>query len=220
MTNTRDGAISTTTQGKVLRQLRDRIVSGALRPGEQIVQESLAADLGVSRVPLREALKVLEGEGHVTYSPHRGYFVATMTVPDLVEAYRIRELLEGEALAHAVSRLTDSDIAAITHLTDEVELASASGDIALITAANRALHFAMFECSGMPRLVRMIRTLWDATDAYRGVYMASAANIAAMNREHRAMLKALKQGDAAEVIKLQAEHRENTVSAVSQVLTD
>ena len=85
---------SITAQEGVLRELRLQIASGKLKPGQQVIQDSLAASLGVSRVPLREALKVLEGEGQVTYHPHRGYFVADLSVADLVEVYRIRSILE------------------------------------------------------------------------------------------------------------------------------
>ncbi len=87
-----------TAQEAVLVELRKEIASGALRPGEQVLQEAIADRLGVSRVPLREALKILEGEGQVVYHPHRGYFVAELSVADLVEVYRIRDLLEAEAV--------------------------------------------------------------------------------------------------------------------------
>lgn len=79
-----------TAQEFVLTELRRAIVSGQLRPGAAIRQDTLAESLGVSRVPLREALKILEGEGQVTYRPHRGYFVADLSYDDLREVYRIR----------------------------------------------------------------------------------------------------------------------------------
>jgi len=99
-----------TAQEGVLRELRLQIASGKLSPGQQVIQDALAASLGVSRVPLREALKVLEGEGQVIYHPHRGYFVADLSVADLVEVYRIRSILEDEALRVGVPLLTNEDI--------------------------------------------------------------------------------------------------------------
>ena len=87
-----------TAQEAVLAELRRAIAAGELRPGEQVLQDALAERFGVSRVPLREALKILEGEGQVTYRPHRGYFVAELDLDDLREVYRIRDLLETEAI--------------------------------------------------------------------------------------------------------------------------
>lgn len=208
-----------TAQEQVLREVRQLIASGELKAGQQVKQDTLSAQLGVSRVPLREALKVLEGEGQVVYHPHRGYFVAELSVADLVEVYRIRALLEEEALTVAIPMMTDEDVDFIADLADEVRAAALTGDVAAISAANRRFHFAMFECSNMPRLVRIIRTLWDATDAYRSVYMASAINLEHMNAEHEEMLKALRLRDGALSIQLQAEHRENSVAAVSKIIS-
>ena len=123
---------------QVLAELRRLITTGQLEGGRQVVQDALAAQLGVSRVPLREALKVLEGEGHVVYHPNRGYFVTQLSVADLEEAYRIRALLEAEALAVAVPLLDSQDIARIDAVREAVDRAAASSDVAAITDANRA----------------------------------------------------------------------------------
>lgn len=202
----------------MLTELREMIGTGKLEPGQQIVQESLSAALGVSRVPIREALRVLEGEGQVIHHPNRGYFVTDLSVEDLEEVYRIRAILEEEALRLAIPLLTDSDIEYIESIQNELEKAVASKKISGITETNRRFHFAMFEASNMPRLVRMIRTLWDATDAYRGVYFAAPTNLHHMNSEHRQMLESLKKRDIKKTIEFQTMHRENAVSAVSQVI--
>lgn len=211
-----NGAVS--SQESVLSELRDMIGSGQLGPGQQIVQETLSASLGVSRVPIREALRVLEGEGQVVHFPNRGYFVANLTVEDLEEVYRIRALLEEEALRVAVPLLTDEDIEFISGILTEVAAAASDRKISAITDTNRRFHFAIFEASNLPRLVRMIRTLWDATDAYRGVYFASPANLQEMEHEHLEMVAALRKRDADKIVELQAIHRDNSVSAVSQII--
>lgn len=207
-----------TSQEAVLTELREMIGTGKLEPGQQIVQESLSTALGVSRVPIREALRVLEGEGQVIHHPNRGYFVTDLSVEDLEEVYRIRAILEEEALRLAIPLLTDSDIEYIESIQVELEKAVASKKISGIIEINRRFHFAMFEASNMPRLVRMIRTLWDATDAYRGVYFAAPTNLQHMNSEHRQMLESLKNRDVNKTIEFQTLHRENAVSAVSQVI--
>jgi DNA-binding GntR family transcriptional regulator len=202
----------------VLAALRELIGTGQLGPGQQIVQETLSATLGVSRVPIREALRVLEGEGQVVHFPNRGYFVADLSVEDLKEVYRIRALLEDEALRAAVPLLTDDDLDYIENILEKVEQSTSQKSISSVTEMNRRFHFAIFEACNMPRLIRMIRTLWDATDAYRGVYFASANNLQHMNTEHREMMAALRARDIEKTVELQNLHRENSVSAVSRVI--
>lgn len=207
-----------TAQAAVLRSLRADMAAGVLPPGAQLVQEDLAARYGVSRVPLREALKTLESEGHVTYHPHRGYFVTELNEQDLREVYRIRELLEDEALGLAVVAATDEDVADIAALEEAIREADDAGSIDDMTAANRRFHFAILELSGRPRLVRMIRILWDATDAYRAIYYQSEANRHRVHGEHRQMVEALRLRDAAALCAAQAEHRRESADAVSGAL--
>lgn len=208
------GSRRPTAQESVLAALRADIVGGVLRPGEQVVQEALAERYGVSRVPLREALKILEGEGLVTYHPHRGYFVADLSLADLLEVYRIREVLEAEALQAAVARMNPELVAGIATLAVAVEEAMAAGDVLAITEANRRFHFAIFEASGMPRLVRLLRQLWDATDVYRSVYFTEPANRAVVAREHAGILEALRSGDARALVAAQDGHRHRTVATL------
>lgn len=207
-----------TAQEFVLGELRKLIVSGVLKGGEQIKQDALAEHLGTSRVPLREALKILEGEGQVSYHPHRGYFVAELSAADLVEVYRIRQLLEDEAVATAIPKLTDADIGELHRALLAVESAGVAGDITGITAANRHFHFLLIERAGLPRLTRLIRQLWDATDAYRSVYFAEPANRGQVEHEHRQIMEAIKERDIPRTIALLNTHRDHAVQRVSKVL--
>ena len=205
-------------QVAVLSSLRSDILTGDLAPGDQIVQEALAERYGVSRVPLREALKMLEAEGQVVYHPHRGYFVAELSVADLLEVYRLRALLEAEAIRHAVPSLTDEDVLALSDLRDAIDEAAAAEDVFAMTAANRRFHFAIFDASGMPRLTRLLHQLWDATDAYRALYFQQPINRARVGREHASMLVALRNRDAERLVTLHNEHRDRAVGAVRTIL--
>jgi DNA-binding GntR family transcriptional regulator len=207
-----------TAQEAVLLELRREIATGGLKPGEQVLQEQLAERFGVSRVPLREALKILEGEGQVTYHAHRGYFVAELSVTDLVEVYRIRALLEAEAVRVGIGAATDAQRAAIEEHRVACEEAAAAGDLAAMSVANRAFHFALYDTSGMPRLVRMIRLCWDATDVYRFVYYADQAHRETVLKEHRGIAKAFARGDAEKTVSLLERHREHAVDAVTATL--
>ncbi len=207
-----------TAQEVVLKELRSALASGVLMPGQQLVQEDLAEELGVSRVPIRESLKILEGEGHVTYHPNRGYFVTELSATDLAELYRIRELLEEEALTRAVAEVSDADLKDIKEILTEVNAAAAAGDVDALTQANRAFHLSIIELSGMNRLSRLIRQLWDASDIYRTVYFREESNRERIFAEHQEIFRALQARDAHALIKAQNHHREQAVQVLNTVI--
>ena len=196
-----------TAQEAVADALRRLILERELRPGDPIRQEHLARRLGVSAIPVREALRVLEGEGQVVYNPRRGYAVAQLDPDELRDVYRLRELLEAEAVRSALPRLTDEHLAAIRAAAAEVE---ATGSL----AANRRLHFLVLEAAERPVLLRHIRMLWDSTEAYRALYYADEANLQAAVAEHRELLDALEARDAEAVIANLAAHRERALGSL------
>ena len=102
-----------TAQAFVLAELRRAIIAGDFLPGQPLRQNALADRFGVSRVPVREAFKVLESEGQVVYEPHRGHKVASLSLTDLLEVYRLRQLLESEAARVAVKNRSDGVLAAM-----------------------------------------------------------------------------------------------------------
>ena len=207
-----------TAQEAVLAELRRAIATGQLRPGQQIVQDALAIRLGVSRVPLREALKILEGEGQVTYLAHRGYFVTELSLSDLLEVYRIREILEAEAVTIAVSKMTSKDIERLEEAERDVEAAAEIADLVAMTSANQRFHFALIEACGLPRLVRLIRLQWDATEVYRSVYFSEEHNRELVTAEHRAVVAAVRAGDSATALSVLTEHRRHAIAALRPVL--
>jgi DNA-binding GntR family transcriptional regulator len=207
-----------TAQEAVLAELRRLIVTGQLRPGEQIVQDALAAELGVSRVPLREALKILEGEGQVRYVAHRGYFVTQLSLPDLLEVYRIREILEAEAVRVGLPQMTTEDVDRLAEAEREVQAAAEAADVAGMTQANRRFHFALIEACGLPRLVRILGLLWDATEVYRSVYFTEPGNRERVDAEHHELVAAVKAGDIERAVDVLDEHRRHAVTALRLML--
>ena len=207
-----------TAQEAVLAELRRLITAGLLRPGQQIVQDALAVQFGVSRVPLREALKILEGEGQVTYVAHRGYFVTELSLSDLIEVYRIREILEAEAVSIAVPQMTAEDIHRLEEAERDVRAAADIADVVAMTSANRRFHFAILDACALPRLIWLIRLMWDATEVYRSVYYNDAHNREMVDSEHRALVAAVKAGDATAALVVLTEHREHAIEALRPVL--
>ena len=208
----------TTVQHATLSWLRDQIASGRYEPLEQLRQENVARDFGVSVPPVREALKTLEAEGQVVYYPRRGYFVAKLSAAELVETYTIRDLLETEATKRAVGALDDDDIARMKSAIREMERAHRSDDLAVMTASNRRFHFTVFDAAGMPRMAEMIRVLWDSTDRYRSVYYATSAHRRRVNAEHRAIMTAIANGEAESAATLLREHRTHALEALCRSL--
>ncbi|MHA7155644.1 GntR family transcriptional regulator [Arthrobacter sp. TMN-50] len=208
----------TTAPAFVLAQLRRAIIAGDLVPGQPLRQDALAERFGVSRVPLREAFKVLEGEGQVVYTPHRGYKVATLSLTDLLEVYRIRELLEAEAVRVAIRRSDDDVVGELRAAAQEVETASADGDLLTMTEANRRFHFLMVTEARMPRLEKLIQVLWDATETYRFVYYGDEVNRHRVEDEHRRIIDAFADRDTDRVITLLNEHRNHAVDALRTFL--
>jgi DNA-binding GntR family transcriptional regulator len=207
-----------TAQEAVLAELRRFVATGRLRPGQKIVQDALAVTLGVSRVPLREALKILEGEGQVSYVAHRGYFVTELSLSDLLEVYRIREILEAEAVTVAVPQMTPEDIDRLEEAERDVRQASNEADVIAMTSANRRFHFAIIEACALPKLVWLIRLLWDATEVYRSVYYNEEHNRELVEAEHRALVAAVRAGDVATALLVLTEHREHAIAALRPVL--
>ncbi len=203
---------------EVSERLRDDLLKRTLLPGQQIVQETLAERYGVSRVPLREALKELEAEGLVTHVPHRGYFVTELSAEDMREVYTLRALLEEEAIRRACTRLSDADLAHLDELDGALVSALENGDLQEIAAANRHFHFAIFEASAMPRMVRLLRSLWDATDAYRGMYFQDPQTHEHIRQEHQNHLEALRRRDSDAAVRTQRDHRERSVQHVTTSL--
>jgi len=207
-----------TAQEAVLDEVRRFIATGQLAPGQKIVQDALAVKLGVSRVPLREALKILEGEGQVSYVAHRGYFVTELSLSDLLEVYRIREMLETEAVVIGIPKMTAEDLDRLEEAERDVQDASNIADVIAMTAANRRLHFAILEACALPRLVWLIRLLWDATEVYRSVYYNEAGNRRLVEAEHRALVVAARAGDVPAALMVLTQHREHAITALRPVL--
>ena len=205
-----------TTQESALREIRRMILAGEFAPGEPIRQEAVADRLSVSRVPIREALKSLLTEGLVSYEAHRGYSVTELSADDFAEVYRLRDLLEAEAIHTALDGIdrTTSDALATEMERWHAEIVSAAGDIPTITEANRRLHFTIFDAADRPRLARLLHQLWDATDVYRAVYFSGADNRDRVHREHLALIDAVRDADAKAAIEISAQHRETSLRTV------
>lgn len=204
---------------EVVREIRQAIMTGKLRPGEWMRQLDLAERLNVSSVPVREALKTLEAEGQVTYQPNRGYTVVRLSVGELEELYLIRRLLETEAARVAVPRFDRELIRHLEACVGRMDEFIDSEDVVRYTEANRTFHLSQFRRAGLPRLYRLIEVLWQNSEAYRSAIFSRDWGKRAQ-RDHRAIFEACKTGSVAGVITAQDEHRANGLAAITAYLQE
>jgi len=196
-----------TAQDRAASTLRAAILDGELRPGQRVNQAAWAERALVSLIPLREALRALAGEGLVTYRPRRGYAVTELDLAELEEVYRLRRLLESDALRRGVPRATPADVASLEAAADACRAASASGDVAGQLAANRRFHDRLHALADSRPSTRLIDLLWDSTEAYRALYYALPGEAAAADRAHLEIIAAVRAGHPEQVVSLQDEHR-------------
>ncbi|HWI72463.1 MAG TPA: GntR family transcriptional regulator [Baekduia sp.] len=209
-----------TAQQHAVEALRTLIVSGALRPAARVNQEDVAAELGLSVAPVRESLRVLEQEGQVTYLPRRGYFVTELNIADLEEIYGLRALLEERAARHALPVLDDEALARVREAARACVTAAEAGDVAAELAANRRFHFGLLDAPGQPHALRVIRLLWDSTEAYRAMYYNSPEERRASLDAHDAILAAATARDADALVAELHDHRERALAVLREILRE
>jgi DNA-binding GntR family transcriptional regulator len=200
-----------TAQAAVLAELRRRILTGTVPPGSPLRQEDLATSLGVSRVPVREALRILEAEGLVEYRAHRGYTASELDLADFEEIYRLRALVEDDLARRAVAAADPEHLAEVraAHAALAALERTTEPNPAALAAANRAFHWAILRPG--PRAARILAMLWDASDTYRARWFADPGNVERGADEHARIVAALAAQDADEVVGVLAAHREAAV---------
>lgn len=210
-----DGATQLTLQAA--DQIRDLIVRRILLPGEKIRQVELANRVGVSRSPLREALRTLESEGIVSYEVNRGYVVSRLDRHDMEQIYRMRALLEQELL-RTIVRPDARMLRAIVKHNDEMVHAINAGNVSAMLEANRNFHFTIFELSPLDLFRREVRRLWQLSEGYRATYLWLPETRARIVSEHAAMIAVLREFDPDRLVELSAQHRSASEDVVVGLL--
>jgi len=207
-----------TTAQHALESLREAIIAGELRPGQRVLQEEIAESFGVSIAPLREALAVLEQEGQVTYLPRRGYLVTELRIEDLEEIYELRQVLEERCARRTLPTLDDDAMERIRLAARDCVTAAEAGDIATELAANRRFHFAILESPDQVHAMRVIRLLWDSTEAYRAIYYNSHAERRNAAMAHERIVASIEVGNANRLVAELNDHRNSALVFLREVL--
>lgn len=206
-----------TAHQAVAEAVRRDISSGRFPPGSWIVQENLVEMYGVSRIPIREALKTLEAEEHVTYVPHRGYRVAKLSLEELQEVFRLRAILEEVLIRDGMPHVTDEIVQQMREQMAEMDNAAAADDLVAVGVANRRFHFLSFEASRMARTKRIVVQLYNTADAYRPLY-AHLMDVTKVNTEHILLTEAMADRDVERAVLLNYEHRAHSIDNLTEAL--
>lgn len=187
--------------------LRARIASGALLPGAWLREVALAQELGLSRTPVREALRTLAAEGLVELVHNRGARVVAWTEQDLDETYRLRALLEGEAAGLAARRALPEQLEAVQRAQDDYERSIEQGaDATAVAAGNDAFHAAVLAASGSSRLPVLLAAITSAPLVARAMSVYGRDDLRRSVLQHRDVLTALRHGDEALAVAAMRSH--------------
>lgn len=201
----------------VFETIRNAIVSGDLKPGERVMEVQMAESLGVSRTPVREAIRKLELEGLIIMLPRKGAYVADLSVKDLTEVMEIRASLEGLAAGLASVRIDAAEI-------EELEIyalkfhKSIEEDVDVLILRDFEFHEAVFKASRNERLIQLNNNLIEQVQRFREMYHKKVNKPKETSKEHYAIVEAISNGDVDRAEKLARVHIENTEKAILKMM--
>lgn len=203
----------------VIEAVREMILRGSLSPGQQLRQEELAVSLGVSRNPVREALKALQIEGLVGHSLHHGYFVTQLSTEEMEQNYLMRRLLETEVLRR-LPRFGRDEVTELRALNAAMAEASQRRSVTEMVQLNRRFHFRIFESTRLTFLVRELARLWGFSEYHRSLYLLAEDARQRAVGEHEAIIDAIASHDLERLIKVVDGHREAASEEVMLLLRE
>ena len=198
----------------VFHTLRQAILKGELKPGERLMEVALAQRMGVSRTPVREAIRKLELEGLVTMAPRRGAQVANITEKDLNDVLEVRIALENMAIEKACSRITPEVLEALKKAEKTFEKEMRGGDLVRMAEADEAFHGIIYQASDNRRLIQVVNNLREQIYRYRLEYLKEEEYRKQLAAEHNALITALSKRDTIRAQEIAFSHIENQRQAI------
>jgi DNA-binding GntR family transcriptional regulator len=202
--------------------LRQRILSGEIRAGQPIRQEQIAQELGVSRIPLREALKQLEAEGFVTIAPHKGAVVSTLSAEEAEELFVLRLQLERWLLREAIPRMQEADFAHLDAIIDESRAPNrdAGGNLARWGELNWQFHEALYRPAGRPLSLKVLKRIHDNLDRYLRLQIAITRDWDRAYQDHQNFVALSREGNIDAALRLLEHHILGTAKTLSETLAN
>lgn len=186
--------------------LREKILRGDYKENSALRQDALAAELGVSRIPVREALRQLEVEGLVTFSPHLGAVVSSLSLAEIEELFRLRALIESEVLRDAMGQISDEVLERAESVLEAYDAAFERGDVAAWGELNWEFHATLLAPANRPLTLGVLSTLHNQSDRYIRMQLELTHGEHRASDEHHAILKAAQARNARKAASLLSEH--------------
>jgi DNA-binding GntR family transcriptional regulator len=206
--------------GELFDRLYEMILDGVLKPGDKINEPELCKLFGVSRTPLREAIKVLASAGLLTLVPNRGASVARISPHEVDELFPIMGALEALAGELACERISNAEIAAIRKLTDKMTRSYEAGDAAQYARLNQSIHEAIFKAAGNAELHQFYQTMLVRTHSARFTARKSPERWREAVEDHRLILEALERRDGRTLAAVLREHLAHKAAGLHEFLAD
>lgn len=204
----------------VAETLREAIVNGILKPGERLMEIQLAEELGVSRTPVREAIRKLELEGFVVMIPRRGTYVADLSIKDINEVFEIRTALDVLAAGLAVERITEDELEQLERLLVEIGELIEEDDADRLVESDSQFHDILYRASRNDRLVGIINNLREQFTRFRSISIQYPGRMQKSVEEHRRLVEAIASRDTDLAQQLAREHMENSEQTLLQDLNE
>ena len=203
----------------VCENIRQAIIDGTFSPGERLMEIQLADEMGVSRTPVREAIRKLELEGFVVMIPRRGTYVADISIKDITEIYEIRTCLDTLAAGLAAERITDEELEALNRLLVEIGQHIADNNMEKIVEADTAFHDILYQASRNERLRSIINNLREQLTGIRGRSMSYPGCLIETMEEHRTLVDSIAARDSERAQEAARVHIENAEHTLMKSLT-
>ena len=204
----------------VYEALRKDIIEGRLKPGQKIIMSEVAKEFGLSDIPVREAIRRLESEGYVHFTPHVGAIVTELDGDKIIELYLIRTELESLATRLAVAHVTARDIDFLVRKNHEMELAIKANKLEKLGALNKEFHLKIYRAAPYPTLTQLIEDLWEKMERTQCVFSFLPDRAVASVDEHKKIIEALKAKDTGLAERLVRNQKSFTMAALERFIKE
>lgn len=204
----------------VFETLREAIIKGTLKPGERMMEIQMAEELGVSRTPVREAIRKLELDGFVVMIPRKGAYVAGISMKDIADVFEIRTALEGLAAGLAAERATDEELEHLERLLVKIAECIEANDFKTLIALDTEFHDTLYKACRNERLIKIVSNLMEQIQRFRTTSLASPGRSKFALEEHKKIVEAVSDRNTELARALASEHIENAENSMLDTLKE